>query len=261
MSKYTMSLGEYLLDGYTLPSSFNQITDFDDLFVGYYYNSEIGFETPELFEIRLAVKAEMIMPIYASRISAYNSILETLGTPDRVITTATTTSGTNSGTQTNSGSDSIVRTGTDTLGRTGTDTLGRTGTDSVGHTGSVNAGAQTRYHYDLPINASTGTPTAKDASDAYANSDSFTDTTTHGTTDTTTHNTTDTTTHNTTDTTNHGLSVSTSGTNSGTSSTTQSFTGLDINEQLALFNEYKSKVLNLKQSLLDEFKPLFMTIY
>ena len=229
MAKYTMALSEYLLDGYTLPSSFSQIEDFDDLFTGYYFTSEIGFETPELFEIRLATKAELVIPLYASKIARYNEILSVLGTPNKEIHVT----------------GSNEHSGTDTLRNTGTDTTTKTGTDTVGHTGSVTAGAQKRTRTDLPVNVSTATPSGIENADAYTNSDTATDTTTH--------NTQSALQHGMTAATEHGLKIE--------DDHTTSYTGLDVSEQLALLNEYEKKIVNLKQACLDEFKTLFMVIY
>lgn len=69
MAKYTLLLSEYLKDGFSLPSSFSLIDGFADLFAAYYCDKEIGFETEELFEIKLNMRAELIMQSYAEKIA------------------------------------------------------------------------------------------------------------------------------------------------------------------------------------------------
>ena len=225
MAKYTECLADYLNNGNSLPSIFSQITGFSDLFTGFYCSSEIGFETEALFEIRLETKAQLVIPLYASRISTYESLLSDLGTPDATITDAHT------GTISDAGSDA----------HTGTDSVAHSGT--ISSSGSVTAGAQTKTHTELPMNASTATPSSKDVADTYTNSDSKTDT--FGNTDTTT----------------HGLTISRGNTKTFLNTDTHTYTGLTADEQLSLIRYYEGKILNLKQACLDEFKPLFMVIY
>lgn len=69
MAKYTMLLAEYLQKGGQLPASFALIDGFEDLFVARYCDHEIGFETDELFRIKLEYKADLIMQAYADKIT------------------------------------------------------------------------------------------------------------------------------------------------------------------------------------------------
>lgn len=68
MAKYTELFSEYLADGGALPSVFETITGFADLFKGYYADKEIGFETEELFAIKLETYANIFIPIYKERL-------------------------------------------------------------------------------------------------------------------------------------------------------------------------------------------------
>ena len=70
MAKYTMLLAEYLAKGGALPSSFSLIQGFEDLFVAQYCDKEIGFETDELFFIKLDLKASLVMQTYKDKIDA-----------------------------------------------------------------------------------------------------------------------------------------------------------------------------------------------
>lgn len=69
MAKYTMLLAEYLQKGGQLPASFALIQGFEDLFVARYCDHEIGFETDELFRIKLEYTANLIMQAYADKIA------------------------------------------------------------------------------------------------------------------------------------------------------------------------------------------------
>lgn len=68
MAKYTMTLAEFIERGGVLPASFSKIDGFEEHFKGRYFDCEIGFETPELFEKKLKAKADLIMQAYADRI-------------------------------------------------------------------------------------------------------------------------------------------------------------------------------------------------
>ena len=68
MARYTELFAEYLASGGELPSAFEQITGFTDLFKGYYADKEIGFETEDLFALKLETYANIYIPIYKQRI-------------------------------------------------------------------------------------------------------------------------------------------------------------------------------------------------
>lgn len=68
MAKYTELFGEYLEGGGELPASFDEIEGFADKFKQYYCDKEIGFETEELFAIKLNIMAEIVIPEYKRRI-------------------------------------------------------------------------------------------------------------------------------------------------------------------------------------------------
>lgn len=70
MAKYTMLLAEYLAKGGALPSSFALIQGFEDLFIQKYCDHEIGFETDELFYIKLDLMASLKIQAYKDKIDA-----------------------------------------------------------------------------------------------------------------------------------------------------------------------------------------------
>lgn len=81
MAKYTELLSEYLNNGGQLPSSFDEIEGFEDLFVAYYCDKEIGFETEELFEIKLETYATIYIPVYKEKLEAITSAITGAITP------------------------------------------------------------------------------------------------------------------------------------------------------------------------------------
>ena len=77
MAKYTELLIDYLVNN-SLPSIFNDIDGFTDLFVAKYCDYEIGFETETLFKIKLEGKAKIVIPIYKQRIESLNTALNNI---------------------------------------------------------------------------------------------------------------------------------------------------------------------------------------
>lgn len=83
MAKYTQLLAEYLENGGSLPAVFDQIDGFKDLFLSEYCDSELGFETPTLFNIKLNARAELIIPAYLERIKALEEAQSNLIDPTK----------------------------------------------------------------------------------------------------------------------------------------------------------------------------------
>ena len=75
MAKYTETLADYLAGGRDLPAEFALIDGFDKLFVGKYVDHELGFETEDLFEIKLELKAALVIPIYKERLDQLNAAI------------------------------------------------------------------------------------------------------------------------------------------------------------------------------------------
>lgn len=81
MAKYTELLAEYLKDGGTLPAVFEDIDGLKELFVGKYIEREIGFETPELFQIKLEYKANLLVPVYKKRMDELSTAYDAMTNP------------------------------------------------------------------------------------------------------------------------------------------------------------------------------------
>ena len=58
-----------------LPEEFDEITGFKDIFISYYADSEIGFETEILFKMKLQYIASIYIPIYKVKIEKCNTLL------------------------------------------------------------------------------------------------------------------------------------------------------------------------------------------
>ena len=83
MSIYTETFAEWLNGGGELPAEFGTIEGFDDLFTGAYCDKEIGFETPDLFQIKLNTRAALVIPAYAKRISDLQAAVTAAENPTR----------------------------------------------------------------------------------------------------------------------------------------------------------------------------------
>lgn len=83
MAKYTELLAEYLENGGQLPAVFEDIQGFKDLFIGEYIDKEIGFETDNLFSIKLEARAALVIPPYKQRISDLEAARENLSNPTK----------------------------------------------------------------------------------------------------------------------------------------------------------------------------------
>lgn len=135
-ARYTETLADYLNNGHTLPTIFNQITDFDDLFVAEYFNQEIGFETEDMFEARLEGKANVVIPFYKTKMEEIADIIDRISAPDKQTET------------TNSGQDVTVNNLNEN----------HSGADITTSNGKTTLGATKQKQTELPINAASATP-------------------------------------------------------------------------------------------------------
>lgn len=85
MAKYTEIYFDYVKGGGEIPSTFNQIEGFKDLFEAYYGDKEIGFETPYLFGIKLEMKANLVIPFYKQKLDILNETYTALASNSRTI--------------------------------------------------------------------------------------------------------------------------------------------------------------------------------
>ena len=74
MAYFTETYLEWLEDGGQIPASFGLIEGFDKAFENRYCDREIGFETPELFQRKLDLRASEVMPIYSARLTAFGKL-------------------------------------------------------------------------------------------------------------------------------------------------------------------------------------------
>ena len=82
MAFYTETLREYINHGNELPESFGLIVqtgyDFNTIFFEHFADREIGFETEELFALKVKKVADLYIPDYVKIIENYESIIEAL---------------------------------------------------------------------------------------------------------------------------------------------------------------------------------------
>lgn len=82
MAFYTETLREYINHGNELPESFGLIAqtgyDFNTIFFEHFADREIGFETEELFALKVKKVADLYIPDYVKIIQNYESIIEAL---------------------------------------------------------------------------------------------------------------------------------------------------------------------------------------
>lgn len=79
MPKFTITLANYL-QSHELPTIFNDIVGFSEIFILEYLDREIGFETEWLFEQKLLGRSNLVVPLYVERISKLKIIEEKLFT-------------------------------------------------------------------------------------------------------------------------------------------------------------------------------------
>ena len=87
MAFYTETLREYINHGNSLPESFGLIAqtgyDFNTIFFEHFADREIGFETEELFALKVKKVADLWIPQYVKTIQNYESIIEALKAPSK----------------------------------------------------------------------------------------------------------------------------------------------------------------------------------
>lgn len=84
MAKYTELYMDYVNGGGFVPSStFALIDDFEDLFFERFAGCEIGFETEELFALKLDMRASIVMPVYAKLVASVDASLSAIATPKK----------------------------------------------------------------------------------------------------------------------------------------------------------------------------------
>lgn len=69
MAKYTETLAEWLGDGNSLPEEFGRQAGLRESFLARFCDREIGFETPDLFGIKLNLYAELHIDDYLRRVA------------------------------------------------------------------------------------------------------------------------------------------------------------------------------------------------
>lgn len=83
-TQYTCTLKQYIEEfHFDLPTIFDNVplldgTSFKELFISKFLTNEIGFETPDLFNAKLELKAKLVCPSYINKINWYQNNIATL---------------------------------------------------------------------------------------------------------------------------------------------------------------------------------------
>ena len=239
MAKYTETLYDYVERGNELPAAMTTFNaSFPGMFLAHYCDSEIGFETEEIFTVKLQARAEMVLPFYKSKIINVERALDASFNPEKWH---------------NVRRDYAEKLNTLTHGLSTTLTHGLSTTLTHGHTvtdsGSNTIGERTSNEYELPISSTTSTPTKMRVDPT--STDRNSNTQTNSGTDTTANTGTDTTA-------NTGADTSRDAATFDTEAVTDM--GLDTNDSL-MIAEAVDKVVNYMQMAMKEFESLFMGVY
>lgn len=241
MAKYTELFNEWLEAGGELPPEFSQIADFDNLFVGEYADSELGYETPTLFQLKLNQRAALVMPDYIIRIEEIQRARILLQNPTKIRTKTGQISRMYGGDYT---------TGTTTQnGRKNIHTEGDTTNSAPDHVRTIADQpfiAQTEVQDGL-ITGAQVTPTQISVDRAFEND------TTH------VNNTVEETYDNYTTTVRHESKPKTD--TEFYDDITDKETGYTVDEAERIYKDYERAIFNIKKQLLAEFKNLFMLVY
>lgn len=223
MAKYTETLYDYVDRGNELPAAMTAFNaSFPGMFLAHYCDSEIGFETEEIFKVKLEARAEMVLPFYKSKIINVERALDASFNPEKWH---------------NVRRDYAEKLNTLTHGLSTTLTHGHTVTDS----GSNTIGERVSNEYELPISSTTSTPTKMTVDPTSTDRNSNTQTNTG--TDTTA---------------NTGADTSRDAATFDTEAVTDM--GLDTNDSL-MIAQAVDKVVNYMQMAMKEFESLFMGVY
>lgn len=243
MAKYTELFSEWLEAGGELPPEFSQIAGFDNLFVGEYADSEIGFETPSLFQLKLNQRATLIIPEYVTRIAEIEAARTNLENPVKIRTK------TGQITRITGAVDNLT---TDTQnGEKSTHTIGDTTQSNPDHVRTVS---------DQPFIAQAATPPA-DGTTSAAQVTPTSITVDKAFENDTTHDD-----HTTTE--NYTNYVHTVHEEDNARTDTERYdevkdteSGYTVDEAERIYKDFERDVFNIKKQLLSEFRTLFLMVY
>ena len=149
-----------------------EVTTFKDAFILNFCDREIGFETEELFALKLESRAKLVLPFYISKLKQLSSIdyinAKRTESENRTSTGSAQDSGSDTvsrestGNVTDSGSDTVTREKTGNITDSGSDTVTRESTGSVTDSGKD---TNTRFKGENPLIDTTLTFNAKAVSE------------------------------------------------------------------------------------------------
>lgn len=150
----------------------DEVTTFKDAFILNFCDREIGFETEELFALKLESRAKLVLPFYISKLKQLASIdyinAKRTESEKRTSTGSAQDSGSDTvsrestGNVTDSGSDTVTREKTGNITDSGSDTVTRESTGTVTDSGKD---TNTRFKGENPLIDTTLTFNAKAVSE------------------------------------------------------------------------------------------------
>lgn len=242
-----MLLAEYLQKGGQLPASFGLIQGFEDLFVARYCDHEIGFETDELFRIKLEYKATLVMQAYADKIATRAFYWTRAENPVKAYYEKTQI-------KTNLGARQRTANETTNIGERVKESSDTTSYGAKSGTDATSIGAQENKTTELPFDATSAEPNT--INNLGARSDSVTKTE-NAHEDSVSHSETEDASVDTLARSENESAVE----NNDLRETWKEDNGETIDELIRMLEFLNEDVTTLVEKCLNEFKPLFMAVY
>ena len=258
-----------------------EVTTFKDSFILNFCDREIGFETEELFALKLEARAKLVLPFYISKLKQLASIdyMNAKRTVSEYRTStgsaqdsgSDTVSRESTGNVTDSGSDTVTREKTGNITDSGSDTVTRESTGTV-----TDSGKDTNTHFkgENPLIDTTLTFNAKAVSEqetaetgygkTTTSSGNGSDVTSYGKATASSENGSDVTSYgkssasseNGSDVTSYGKKTDTT----GSENVTREYTDGDIEER-ELYERVLNDTMNVWNEIFKKFDSLFMQVW
>ena len=259
----------------------DEVTTFKDAFILNYCDREIGFETEELFALKLEARAKLVLPFYISKLKQLASIdyinAKRTESENRTSTGSAQDSGSDTvsrestGNVTDSGSDTVTREKTGNITDSGSDTVTRESTGNVTDSGKD---TNTRFKGENPLIDTTLTFNAKAISEQETSETGYGKTTTSSGngSDVTSYGKSTASSENGSDTTSYGKSTASSENGSdvtaygkktdttGSENVTREYTDSGI-EARDLYERVLNDTMNVWNEIFKKFDSLFMQVW
>ena len=227
----------------------DEVTTFKDSFILNFCEREIGFETEELFALKLEARAKLVLPFYINKLKQLASI-------DYINAKRTESEKrTSTGSAQDSGSDTVSRESTENVTNSGSDTVTRESTGSAQDSGKD---TNTRFKGENPLIDTTLTFNAKAVSEQEKVETEFGKTTTSSGSgsDVTSFGKSTASSENGRDVTAYGKNTNTT----GSEDVTREYTDGGIEER-DLYERVLNDTMNVWNEIFKKFDSLFMQVW